>query len=107
MNNDGICLIALNHANVEEAGVFPIHGVMHEAAIAISMVLRRLHHSNLGVDEGRHEVFEPVGTYHVIGIDHGNKLGVSSGMRERETQSTGFEAADIVVMQELETPAER
>ena len=36
-----------DHADVEEAGIFAVHGVMHEAALAVAMILRRLHQADL------------------------------------------------------------
>src|SRR5262245_59676669 len=40
MHDDGIRLVALDHADVEEAGVLSIHGMMHDGAIAVAMILR-------------------------------------------------------------------
>ena len=49
MHDDGIGLVALDHADVEEAGILAVHGVVHDAAAAIAVVLRRLDHADLRV----------------------------------------------------------
>ena len=70
---------------------------MHDGAVAVAMVLRRLDHADLGVGEGRHEVLEPVGLHHVVGVDDADDLGVGGGVREREAQRAGLVAAHIVL----------
>src|SRR5690242_2790169 len=40
VRNNGVELIALDHADVEEAGIFAVHGVVHDATFAIAMILR-------------------------------------------------------------------
>ncbi len=107
MHDDGVGLVALDHADVEEAGIFAVHGVVHERALAVAMVLRRLDHPDLGIGEGRHQVLEPVRTHHVVGIDDADDLGVVRGVGEREAQRAGLVARDIVFVDELETLAER
>ena len=107
MHDDGVGLVALDHADVEEAGIFAVHGMMHDAALAVAMVLRRLDHADLGIGEGRDEVLEPVRTHHVVGIDHADDLGIGRGVREREPQRAGLVAAQIVDVQELEAFTER
>ena len=32
VHDDGVDLVALDHADIEEAGIFAVHGVMHDAA---------------------------------------------------------------------------
>src|SRR5262245_66404657 len=72
--DDGIRLISLNHADVEEAGIFAVHGVMHDGALTVAMILRRLDHPDLRVDEDRNPDFAPVRTHHVIGVDNHDEL---------------------------------
>ena len=59
-SDDGVLLVPLHHADVEEAGIFAVHGVMHGAALAVAVVLRRLDQADLGIGEHRHEILEPV-----------------------------------------------
>ena len=78
MNNDGIGLVALDHADVEEAGILAVHGVMHDGAFAVTMILRRLDHADLRIDEGGDQILEPVRPHHVIGVDYANDLGIAA-----------------------------
>ncbi len=107
VHDDGVRLVALDHADVEEAGVFAVHRVVHDAALAVAMVLRRLHHADLRVGESRYQIFQPVGPHHIVGIDDADDLRVARGVGEREPQRAGLVAFDIVVMDELEALAER
>jgi len=43
VDDDGVDLIALDHADIEEPGIFSVHDVMHQRTIAVAMVLWRLH----------------------------------------------------------------
>ncbi len=84
VHDDGVELVALNHADIEEAGIFGVHGAMHQRAVAVAMVLRRLHEADARIGEQRHEILEPVRLDHVVGIDDADDLGVRRGVRERE-----------------------
>ena len=46
VHDDGVGLVPLHHADVEEAGIFAVHGVMHQAALAVAVILRRLHQAD-------------------------------------------------------------
>ena len=107
VHDDGVDLVALHHADVEEAGIFAVHGVMHDAALAVAVILRRLHQADLGIGEQRHQVLEPVRLHDIVGVDHADDLGVGGGVREREPQRAGLEAREVVVAHELEALAER
>ena len=60
VHDDGVDLVPLHHADVEEAGIFRVHGVVHQRTVAVAVVLRRLHEADPGVGEQRHQVFQPV-----------------------------------------------
>ena len=51
MHDDGVDLVTLHHADVEEAGIFGVHGAVHDGAVAVAVVLRRLHEAHPGVGE--------------------------------------------------------
>ena len=106
MHDDRVCLVSLDHTDIEEAGIFAIHRVMHDGTIAVAMVLRRLHHTDLRIDEGRYQVFEPVGVHDIIRVDDSDDLGICSGMRKRKPQRSGFITADVVLVSEFETLAQ-
>src|SRR3977135_4235627 len=42
MHNDGIGLVALDHADIEESCIFAVHGLVHDRALAAAMVMRSL-----------------------------------------------------------------
>ena len=46
VHDDGVGLVPLHHADIEEAGIFAVHGVMHDAAFAVAVILRRLHQAD-------------------------------------------------------------
>ena len=92
VHDDRVLLVALDHADVEEAGIFAVHRVMHDAAVAVAMVLRRLDQADLRIGEDRHEVGEPVRRDDVVGVDHADDFGVGRGVRQREPQRAGLEA---------------
>src|SRR5215470_15027391 len=48
VNDDSIGLIALDHADIEEAGVLAVHGMVEWTAPAVAVILRRLHQADLG-----------------------------------------------------------
>ena len=107
VHDDGVRLVALDHADVEEAGIFAVHGVVHDRAVAVAMILRRLDHADLLIGEIRHQVLQPVGTHDVVGVDDADDLGVVGGVGERKPQRAGLVAVEIVDIDELEALAER
>ena len=107
VRDDGIGLVAHDHADIEETGIFGVHGMMHEGAVAVAMVLRRLHDADLRIREGRDQVLEPVGMHHIVGIDDADDGGVGGGVGERQAQRAGFEPGQVVGVDELEALAER
>ena len=105
MHDNGIRLVTLDHADIEEAGVLAVHGVMHERARAVAVVLRRLQHPHFRVQEGGDQVFQPVRVHDVIGIDDCDDLRIRRRVRERQAQRARLVAADTVLIDELETLA--
>ena len=99
--------VPLHHADVEEAGIFAVHGVVHEAALAVAVILRRLHQRDIGIAEQRHQVLEPVRLHDIVGVDDADHLGVGRGVHHGEPQRAGLEALQIVGIDELEALAER
>ncbi len=92
VHDNGIDLVALDHADIEEPGIFGVHGVMHNRAIAVAVILRRLHQPNLRIGKLRNQIFEPVRLDHIVGVDHADDLGVRCRVRQRHPQCSGFEA---------------
>ena len=51
VRNDGIGLVVLDHSDIEEPGIFAVHGGMHRGLVAVAMILRGLHHADPRVGE--------------------------------------------------------
>src|SRR5262249_39086609 len=51
VDDDGVGLVPLNHADVEETGVFAVHGMVDWASLAVAVILRRLHQAYVGGGE--------------------------------------------------------
>ncbi len=107
VDDDGIVFVPLHHADVEEAGIFGVHRLMHNAAFAVAVILRRLNQTDVRIAEQRHQILEPILMHDVIGIEYGEHFGVGGGVHHGETQRAGLEADDLVGAHELETFAEQ
>ncbi len=107
VHDDGVDFVALDHADVEEAGIFGVHGVVHQRAVAVAMVLRRLHEADARIGEQRHQILEPIRRDHIVGIDGADDLRVRGGVGERKPQRAGLVAGQLIDADELEALAER
>ena len=105
MDDDGVDLVALDHADVEEPGIFGVHGGVDLAAVAIAMILRCLDQSDLGIGEAGDQILEPCGIDHIVGIDDADDLGFVSSLRHRQPQRRGLEAYQVLHANELEARA--
>ena len=56
MDDDGVGLVPLHHADVEEAGIFAVHQFRDHALAAVAMILRRLHEADRRILEGGDEI---------------------------------------------------
>ena len=107
MDDDGVGLVALNHADIEEPGIFAVHDVVERSAAAVAVILRRLDKAHLGVGEMRDEIGQPVGCDRVIGVDDADDLGIRCGVRERKPQGAGLVSLEFLRIDEFEALAER
>ena len=92
MGDDGIGLVALHHADIEEAGIFAVHGLVHEGAAAVAMILRRLHDADLWIGKCRHQILQPIRMHDIVGVDDADDRGIAGGVLECEPQRTGLVA---------------
>ena len=102
MHDDGVGLVPLHHADIEEAGIFAVHRHLHEAARGVAVVLRRLHQADGRIGEGRHEILQPVGTDHIVGVEHADDLGLRRGVLEREPERSSLESLEPIGAHEFE-----
>ncbi len=107
MHDDRVELVSLHHADVEEAGIFGVHGAVHHRAVAVAVVLRRLHQADARIGEQRHQILQPVGLHHVVGIDDADDVRIGGGVGQRQPQRAGLVALEIVDPEEFEALAER
>ncbi len=106
VNDDGIVLVALDHADVEEAGILAIHDVVHQRLAAVAVILRRLNQADARIGKRRHQVLQPVGRHHIVGVDHADDLGVGRGAGHRDLQRARLEALHLLGIDEHEPLAE-
>ena len=106
MDDDGVDLVALDHADIKEAGVLGVHGGVDIAAVAVAMILRRLNDSNLGIGETRDQIPKPLRIDHIVSVDDADDLGIGSGLRHREPERRGLESLEVFYVYELEARAE-
>lgn len=107
MHDDGVELVALDHADVEEAGIFAVHDVVHDRQTAVAVLLRRLHQADARVGEGRHQILQPVGLDDIVGIEDADDLGIDGGAVHGDAQRAGLEALHLLGVDELEAFTER
>jgi hypothetical protein len=107
VHDDGVGLVALDHADIEEPGIFAVHDVVHQRPVAVAMVLRRLHQPDAGIGEHRHQILQPVRLHDIIGVDDADDLGIDGGAGHGDAQRAGLEALDLLGVDELEAFAER
>ena len=87
VHDDGVGLVALDHADIEEPGIFAVHDVVHQRTVAVAMVLRRLHEADAGIGEHRHQILQPVRLHDIVGIDDADDLGIDGGALHRDAQA--------------------
>ena len=96
VGNDRIGLVPLHHADVEEAGVFAVHGVVHDTAFAIAMILRRLHQADAGIGEQRHKILQPVFLHYIVSVDDADHVRVGGSVYKGEAQRARFKAGKVI-----------
>ena len=90
--DDGVALVAGDHADVEKAPVFGIHHGLEGVGVAVVVVLGRLDDGRVGrlVEQG-HQVGQPVGMDAVVAVDDRHHLGFRVGMFQGVVQGPGLE----------------
>ena len=108
VNDDGVGLVALDHADVEEPGIFAVHGVVHDACA-------RRRDDPAAPAPGRPSdrrtqgprSFSQSGSHHIVGVDDADDLGIGGGVCKRKAQRARLEAGEIIGIDEFEALAER
>ena len=107
VHDDGVAFVALDHADVEEAGIFAVHDVVHQGTVAVAVFLRRLHQADARIGENRHQILQPVRMHDIVGVDDADDLGVGCGALHGDAQRARLEALDLLGVDELEALTER
>ncbi len=92
MLDDGVTLIARDHADVEKPAVLGIAHGLESARALVAIILRRLDDRDPRILESGNQVAQPVGIDDVIAVDDGDDLRIGGGTRQGEVQSAGLEA---------------
>ena len=80
VRDDGVDLVPLHHADIEEAGIFAVHHRVHDAPVAVAMVLRRLHETDGRRRKGRNQILQPIRMHHIVCVEHTDDLGLGRGV---------------------------
>ena len=107
MLDDGVALVAGDHADVKEAAVFGVAHRLEGILRLIAIVLRRLHDRDLGICKSGNQIGQPSGFHFVVAVDHGNDLGSRVRPCECIVQCAGFESGQRADMKEAESRSER
>ncbi len=106
MLDDGVALVAVVHADAEEAVVLPRCHAAEAVVLEVAMRLRALHHGHFRVVEIARERGQPIGAYLVVGVDHRHHVGTRVGFLQAEVQRAGLEARPWLQVEEAEALAE-
>ncbi len=102
MLDDGVALVARHHAEQEEAAVFGHAHGLEGVLVGIAIILGRLGDGHLRVLEGGHQIPQPQGMHHIIGVDNRHHLGGRVGLAQGIVEGTGLEARQGIDMEEAE-----
>src|SRR5690606_16337674 len=104
--DDGVALVALDHADLEEAGVLPVAPVLAQGLAGVAVVLRRLDEADVGILDMRHQAAQPVGVDDIVAVDDADDLDVGRRLAQREVERAGLEALHALDVEEAEALAE-
>ena len=81
VDDDGVDFVALDHADIEEPGIFRVHRMVHDRAVAVAMILRRLNEPDARLGEQRHQVLQPIRLHDIVGVENADDFRVRRGVR--------------------------
>src|SRR3974390_3080823 len=102
VDNNSVHFVALDHADVEKARIFGVHGGMDRAAAAVTMILWRLDQSDFRVREARNQILEPMRINYIVCVDDTDNFGISRGLCERKPQRSSLESLEVLDANKLE-----
>ena len=104
--DDRVALVAMVHADAEEAVVLPRGHAAERVLLELAVRLRALHHGHLGIVEIAGERGQPVGAHLVVGVDHRHHVGFGRGFLQAEVQRAGLVTRPRFQVEETEALAE-
>ena len=105
--HDGVALVAMVHADAEEAVVLEVHHPAERVTAPATVGLRRLHDPGLRILEVDDQVLQPAAHHHVVGIDDGDDLGIGGGLLQAEVEGAGLVARPLGQVEEAEVLGQR
>src|SRR6185437_6898610 len=106
MLDDGVTLVARDHADVEEPAILGIAHCLERTHVFVAVVLRCLDDGDTWILKARYEIAQPPGIHDVVAVDHGNNPRIGSGVPQSEIQSASLEAGKRRDMKEAEALAQ-
>ena len=100
--DDRVPLVAVMHADAEEAVELPVRHAPERGALEVAVRLRRLHDRDGGVGEMPGEPREPAAVDRVVGVDDADHLGARVGLAQREVERAGLESGPLRQVEEAE-----
>src|SRR5882757_5523649 len=100
--NDGVALIARDHADVEETAILGVTHRLEGALAFVAIVLWRLDDGDTGVLKSRYGLAQPVRLDHVVAVDQPHTLRIRGGLAQSEVQGSCFETGQRRDMEEAE-----
>ena len=92
MLDDGVALVAGNHADEKKTPIFSITHCFESIFGLVPVILGGLDDADLGILELGHQFSQPVGGHGVVAVDHGNDLRRRVGVGQGKIQCAGLEA---------------
>ena len=102
MGDDGVRLVPLHHADIEEAGIFAVHHRVHDASAAVAMVLRSLHETDAREAKAGTRSLSQSGLDDIVGVEHADDLGLGRGVLKRKPERAGLETIEPLGAKEFE-----
>ncbi len=104
--NDGVALVAHDHADVKEAAILGVAHRLERVLFGVTIVLRGLHDGELLVGERGHQRAQPVRLDFVVAVDHRDDASIGRCAFERVVQRAGLESLQWRDVIELEALAQ-
>src|SRR5690606_25826563 len=100
--DDGVEIVSLHHADMEETGIFPVSHILECAFVAVAIILRRLHEADIMLVEIGNEGAQPVRLNLIVAVDDSDDFRVLRRSFKAEIERACLEARPVLQMEETE-----